>query len=65
MLSEEETAINLTVSGLDVRLPKVIEMADEMEAVTEVRELIQLVLKYRKTFFIYFFCCMYFCRMTS
>ena len=42
MQSEEETAINLTVSGLDVRLPKVIGMEDEMEAETEVRELIQL-----------------------
>ena len=45
---EEETVINLTVSGLDVRLQKAIEMEVVMVDVTEVRQSVQLIKKNRE-----------------
>ena len=40
---EEETVINSTVSGLDVRLQKAIEMEVVTVDVTEVRQSVQLI----------------------
>ena len=42
---EEETVINSTVSGLDVRLQKAIEMEVVMVDVTEVTQSVQLIKK--------------------
>ena len=42
---EEETVINSTVSGLDVRLQKAIEMEVVTVDVTEVRQSVQLIKK--------------------